>query len=67
MYNRGFNARTGGVHENHLQTFKTFQEEENQTNLSKQSDRSLSQAAGSSDKQNRQKTDMTLCLHNHKT
>lgn len=28
MYNSGFNTRAGGVHENGLQTFKTFEEEE---------------------------------------
>lgn len=38
MYNRGFNTRAGGVHENGLQTFKTFEEEENHANPHEQGD-----------------------------
>lgn len=52
MYNRGFNTRAGGVHENGLQTFKTFQEEENLANLYEQGNLCFNQVAGSSDQQN---------------
>ena len=52
MYNRGFNTRAGGVHENGLQTFKTFEEEENLANLCEQGNLCLNHAAGSSEQQN---------------
>lgn len=52
MYNRSFNARAGGVCENGLQTFKTFQEQENLANLYKQGNVCFNQAAGSSEQQN---------------
>lgn len=52
MYNRSFNARAGGVRENGLQTFKTFQEQETLANLYKLCNLCFNQAAGSSDQQN---------------
>lgn len=51
MYNRGFNARAGGVHENGLQTFKTFEEAESVANPYEQGNLCFNQAAGSSDQQ----------------
>lgn len=44
----------GGVHENGLQTFKTF-EEENSANFYEQGNLSFNHATGSSDQQNIQR------------
>lgn len=60
MYNRGFNTGAGWVHENGLQIFITFEEEEeNPANLYEQGDLCFNQAAGSSEQQNT-RTDVTL-------
>lgn len=49
MYNRGFNTRAGGVQENGLQTFKTFEVEEYPADLYEQGNLCFNLAAGSSD------------------